>query len=140
MMAIINIQYTDETNKFVNITTDDETPVPNCTSPYPVTGHLKPHVDAWEATNTVQSEPAIDPMKAIRAERDYRIDSCTWLVERHRCQLDLLEFNTNVVTDLTNDQFNEVLQYMQELRDIPQNQPDATIDTVVWPDKPSIMQ
>lgn len=51
-----------------------------------------------------------------RLWRDEEIESVKWLRERHRDQLDLAEQTT-----LTPEQFNELLAYIQALRDWPQS-------------------
>lgn len=49
-----------------------------------------------------------------RLWRDAEIDGVKWLRERHRDQLDI-----GVQTTLTPEQFDELLVYMQDLRDWP---------------------
>ena len=53
---------------------------------------------------------------AERAWRDAEVSRVLWLRDRHRDQLD-----AGIVTTLTVEQFNEVLVYIQTLRDWPQS-------------------
>lgn len=95
---------------------------------------------AFKEDNTPDDYDAIDPMKEVRKCRDSLIKKTSWMVERHRSQVDLFQFDPDeVVVELTGAQFTELLQYRQALRDVPQSQPNATIDTVVWPTKPSFL-
>lgn len=48
--------------------------------------------------------------------RDRQINNLRWLRERHRDQLE-----QQVLTSLTTEQFNELLTYVQQLRDWPQS-------------------
>lgn len=50
----------------------------------------------------------------IRAVRDLKLQEVCWVRDRH-----LDEVALGVTTTLTNEQYLEVLQYMQELRDLP---------------------
>ncbi|ROM60412.1 phage tail assembly chaperone [Pseudomonas rhodesiae] len=71
-------------------------------------------------------EPPIDPADVALAERAWRdavLTSAAWLRERHRDQLEI-----GAPTTLTAEQFEELLVYMQALRDWPQSPefPDST--------------
>lgn len=58
-----------------------------------------------------------DPEAAARQERYWRdseIQRITWLRDRHRDELDI-----SLETTITADEFNELLAYMQALRDWP---------------------
>lgn len=57
-----------------------------------------------------------DPAAQERQWRDAELASVMWLRERHRDQLEI-----GAATTLTGDQFNEMLLYMQALRDWPQS-------------------
>lgn len=59
--------------------------------------------------------PAIDLAATEREWRDAELSAVMWLRERHRDQLEI-----GVTTSLMTDQFNELLAYMQTLRDWPQ--------------------
>lgn len=64
-------------------------------------------------------EPPEDPDAAANTERAWRdneLANTVWLRDRHRDQLDI-----GVETTLSSDQFNELLVYMQALRDWPQS-------------------
>lgn len=61
----------------------------------------------------------ISPAQKAIAERFYRdqeLKSVAWLRDRHRDQLEI-----EVETSLSAEQFNELLVYMQALRDWPQS-------------------
>lgn len=59
--------------------------------------------------------PSTTEMAAIeRLWRDGELDATEWLRNRHRDQLDL-----GVTTTLSGEQFTELLQYLQALRDWP---------------------
>ncbi|MEN5244297.1 phage tail protein [Pseudomonas atacamensis] len=63
--------------------------------------------------------PALTPVERAEEERGWRdeqISAILWLRERHRDQLDLNQSST-----LTADQFNELLNYIRQLRDWPQS-------------------
>lgn len=57
-----------------------------------------------------------DPVATERAWRDDQLSSVVWLRDRHRDQLEI-----DAETTLTGDQFQELLVYMQALRDWPQS-------------------
>jgi hypothetical protein len=61
-------------------------------------------------------EPLPDLAAQERAWRDSELSALMWLRERHRDQLEISEAPT-----LTVEQFNELLVYMQALRDWPQS-------------------
>jgi hypothetical protein len=58
-----------------------------------------------------------------RAWRDAELSSLAWLRDRHRDQLDM-----STATTLTPGQFNELLTYMQALRDWPQSEVFPDVD------------
>lgn len=60
--------------------------------------------------------PVEDLESQERAWRDEELSAVLWMRERHRDQLEISE-----VTTLTAEQFNELLVYMQALRDWPQS-------------------
>lgn len=51
---------------------------------------------------------------SVRAERDKRIESTQWIIQRH-----LDELASGRDTTLTPEKYQEWLQYRQELRDLP---------------------
>ena len=62
---------------------------------------------------------AVEPSTLVNIEREWRdgaLSAVLWLRERHRDQLELSDSAT-----LTAEQFNELLVYMQGLRDWPQS-------------------
>ncbi|MEB2855513.1 phage tail protein [Pseudomonas atacamensis] len=65
----------------------------------------------------VPMEPTVEQLAAAeRAWRDAEVLRISWLRDRHRDQVE-----TSDVTTLTPEQFNELLVYMQALRDWPQS-------------------
>lgn len=73
----------------------------------------------------------------VRAVRDTRLEACTWIVERHRDQLD-----AGKATTLTPDEYQAWLTYRQALRDLPQQPgfPWAGPDDpeCPWPEEPKV--
>ena len=67
----------------------------------------------------------------IRAIRTDLINEYKWLIERHRDQRDAGD-----PTTLSDDQFRQLLKYVQQLRDLPQTQPDP--HALIWPLPPEI--
>lgn len=67
--------------------------------------------------------PADDPATTERTWRDSEIDANEWLISRHRAELDLRRETT-----LTAEQYTELLEYLQALRDWPATEafPDST--------------
>ncbi|MDU9402520.1 phage tail assembly chaperone [Pseudomonas sp. zfem004] len=62
-------------------------------------------------------------VEAERAWRDGALTALVWLRDRHRDQLEI-----GAATTLTPEQFTELLEYMQQLRDWPQSEafPDSS--------------
>lgn len=60
--------------------------------------------------------PVVDSEGVERAWRDAELASVMWLRERHRDQLEI-----GRETTLSAEQFTELLEYMQDLRDWPQS-------------------
>ncbi|NWA11914.1 phage tail protein [Pseudomonas gingeri] len=59
-------------------------------------------------------EPDIEAKE--RAWRDSELSSCIWMRDRHRDQLEI-----GTAPELTDEQYRELLIYMQALRDWPQS-------------------
>lgn len=91
----------------------------------------------FDVEPTVEPGPPAPPTEAqlaaiARADRDQRIASTRWLIERHRDELDL-----GGPTTLDAAQFGLVLAYVQQLRDVPtQAGFPADFD---WPAQPSFI-
>lgn len=64
-----------------------------------------------ERRSPTQEELAVQ----VRLSRDRRLEACTWIVERHRDQLE-----AGGATTLTVDEYQVWLAYRQALRDLPQ--------------------
>lgn len=81
--------------------------------------NLQPgYAEEWlptDALELVQNEREM-LADAERSWRDAELASVTWLRDRHRDQVEL-----SADTTLTAEQFNELLAYMQLLRDWPQS-------------------
>ena len=90
---------------------------------------VAPFVELWEAEKARLDEEAAAAEAArlaeynspearaarVRAERDRRLAGCTWIIERHRDQLDNGEAAT-----LTDEQYQAWQTYRQALRDLPE--------------------
>ena len=85
--------------------------------------------DAWIVRPRPEETPAETP-EAIapdpRLERDARIEAVRWLIDRHRDEREL-----GLTTTLTAEDYRLVLDYVQALRDVPEQAgfPDA----IDWP-------
>ncbi len=62
----------------------------------------------------------------VRSERDYRIQSVRWRVDRHD---DEIKLGRNLTEDI-----KPVLEYIQALRDVPQQ--EGFPHNIVWPIEP----
>lgn len=62
----------------------------------------------------------------IKRVRDELIESSRWVIERHRDQVAL-----GITPTLSEAQYQAWLAYVQALRDLPQDYPDAM--EIVWP-------
>ncbi|MFK3645154.1 phage tail assembly chaperone [Pseudomonas protegens] len=80
--------------------------------------HLKPITeDAAKSLIELINRPSPIPMEVKERQwRDNALSSVMWLRERHRDQLEI-----EAPTTLTGEQFQELLVYMQSLRDWPQS-------------------
>ena len=63
----------------------------------------------------------------VRAERDRRIDAVRWRIERYQTQA-----AAGLETTDTVEQYQAVLMYIQELRDVPEQ--ERFPDTIEWPE------
>ena len=74
--------------------------------------------------------PTSEQLASIaRRRRDDEIASILWLIERHRGELSL-----QLTTTLTDEDYLLVHQYVQDLRDVPEQ--DAFPTDIVWPSLP----
>ena len=114
---------------------------------------VAPFVALWEAEKARLNEAAAAAEAAriaeynspearaarVRAERERRLASCTWIIERPRDQLDNGE-----ATTLSEEQYQAWQTYRQALRDLPQQPgfpwegPDDP--ACPWPVKPQELQ
>ncbi|MDF3932308.1 phage tail assembly chaperone [Pseudomonas citronellolis] len=67
--------------------------------------------DGWKTDTTAQ---LVAQASSARGERDAELEESQWLVERHRDQV-----SAGTVTNLSAEQFSELLVYRQALRDWP---------------------
>lgn len=93
---------------------------------------------AWLETNTptAYSDPVMTDAQLeaeIRAERNALIAATTWILERHRAEVDNTAITT---TSLTDAEYQAWLTYHQELRDITEQVGFPT--SVVWPTRPTL--
>lgn len=88
-----------------------------------VLDHLKVKVNL----DTMQLEdivvPTVDPMVELKRYRSMKLQACDWTVGED--------------SPLSDSKKAEWRTYRQALRDIPADQPGASIRTVTWPTKPS---
>ena len=102
--------------------------------------------DASECTtDEYYSEVYIDPIPStmelfqqLRLIRDNEIDAVIWMAQRHE-QQKLLSIDTT----LTESQYLELLQYVEQLRNLPSlaNAPwDGGGELTPWPVKPSFIK
>lgn len=73
----------------------------------------------------------------LRQSRDVRISSTTWLVERHREEQEM-----NIATTLSENEYNELLNYRQALRDITKLEGapwDGGGPNTPWPTVPNFL-
>jgi hypothetical protein len=66
------------------------------------------------------------PLPSLSDSRTNKLYETDWMVVRHKDQLDL-----GIITTLTNDQYQKLLAYRQQLRDITKKY--TSLDDVVWP-------
>ncbi len=82
----------------------------------PAPGKVRGHDDDGLPVLLDPSFSADELAEAERAWRDGEIAAHEWLVSRHRAEVELQRDTT-----LTAEQYAELLQYLQELRDWPQS-------------------
>jgi len=83
-----------------------------------------------EELTKYNSDKVQNQWDSMRDKRDGAIKESSWIIERHREQLEL-----GVNTTITNGEYLAWLSYRQELRDYPQTITD--INSVRLPNKPS---
>ena len=94
----------------------------------------KKEEDALAVYNSTESRAS-----RIRLERDKRIESCDWIINRHRDQIE-----TGVPTTIAKEEYVAYLQYRQALRDLPSKEGFPWLgggndDTVCpWPIQPEV--
>lgn len=82
--------------------------------------------DYLEAVNL--PEKSIEQKSSeVRAERDRRIDAARWRIERYQTQL-----AAGLETTDTAEQYQAVLMYIQDLRDVPEQ--EGFPDNIRWPE------
>ncbi|WP_265532015.1 phage tail assembly chaperone [Pseudomonas saponiphila] len=82
----------------------------------PARGKIRAHDEQGLPYLVDAPEVVPDPAALEREWRDDELSSVIWLRERHRDQLEI-----GAATTLTSDQVNELLVYLQALRDWPQS-------------------
>jgi hypothetical protein len=70
----------------------------------------------------------------IRAKRDDLLNDVIWEVDRHKQQLELVSAGKLTSTTLTSEQYLNLLVYIQELRELPNEVTDP--GSVTYPAKP----
>lgn len=96
--------------------------------------HWDEYLD-WASTNVVDAANSVDWMGRMRSERDQRLAACDWT------QIPDVLISTSGGT-LVQAAVDAYAIYRQELRDMPQNNPNintqAAYDALVWPTEPII--
>lgn len=82
----------------------------------PAPGKVRAHDDRGLPYLVDAPEPVLDFSEQERVWRDAELAAVVWLRERHRDQLEIAG-----PTTLSGEQFNELLVYIQALRDWPQS-------------------
>lgn len=85
----------------------------------------------WKTTTEKQAESLERAKEAVRKERDEKLAKCTWMRDRHRDEVEL-----EATLSLTEAQYTDLMAYIQDLRDVPQQ---ANFPEVTWPEKPSFL-
>ncbi|MAL88601.1 MULTISPECIES: phage tail assembly chaperone [unclassified Brevundimonas] len=81
---------------------------------------------------TGDDDPDIEPdevvlAQAVRSDRARRITRVRWLIDRHRDEVAL-----GITTTLTAEDYQTVLRYIQDLRDVPEQ--SGFPHTISWPE------
>ncbi|HAV50717.1 MAG TPA: hypothetical protein DCX75_11630 [Brevundimonas sp.] len=81
---------------------------------------------------TGDDDPDIEPdevvlAQAVRSDRARRITPVRWLIDRHRDEVAL-----GITTTLTAEDYQTVLRYIQDLRDVPEQ--SGFPHTISWPE------
>ena len=87
---------------------------------------------SWDIDDSVGQEYY---MTMMRKERDKRIQAIMWRVERHTTQV-----NGSITPTDDDTKMNEIYTYLQNLRDMPQNNivsTQAGYDALTWPTEPA---
>ena len=80
-------------------------------------------------------------IQKIRAERDLKIKEVEWLLSRYNQQQELISIGYIQSNSITELQKNNVLKYIQDLRDIPNNiisNNYSNLDSFSWPINPTL--
>jgi hypothetical protein len=88
----------------------------------------------WENNNWVIYNNPDKAMELVRQIRNKLLSETDWLILRHQD-----EIARGVQTTLTAEQYQELLTYRQELRDLPEN-PNLDVFNPQFPQKPSWMK
>ena len=85
----------------------------------------------WLVNNTPSEQTFTEDVEAdrVRDERDTLLSRADGVSIKHREQVDL-----GITPDLTDAQYQQLLQYKQDLRDVPSQETfPTTVDWPVWP-------
>ena len=118
---ITAIEYVNSSNDHIKVT---DSVLGVYFSAYPCENHRSVHIEDFKNENgiTAYSAPGMD---VVRAHRDAKLAACDW------------RRTVDVDATMTAQEKSDWDVYRQALRDLPTDQPSATIDTVVWPSEPS---
>ena len=108
----------------------EDSEYPSGRTKWPTNAPIKGFIQEW--LDKGNSFGGINPLVRIREEQRVRIECCIWLAERHFTQKELGQG-----TDLTDVEYKETLQYIQDLREVDKKQPNVVVEDIVWPEPPS---
>jgi hypothetical protein len=89
-------------------------------------------VSSSKLTKILNSPSIEEEQNRIRKERDKLLNEVLWLVERHDQELKLIDLSELTSTTLANEEYTQLLIYIQALRDVPNN-------SFIIPSKPEFL-
>ena len=113
----------------IEITTDERTALLQAESSGKVL-HIEFDKRGVTVPCEVQEKPEHEKYADLIDDRNKALSKTDWIINRHRDQKDL-----NKETTITEDEFLKVLQWQDDLRNLPQRY--KTSDEWVWPTTPA---
>lgn len=128
---ITSIKYATPENAMLLVTYDNGK---TGSTPWPCNTYHREAINAWISEgNVIEDADPIDELPLVKGERDRLLRPAIDLADRHRNETDL----PGKTPTLDPSEFLELLQYMEDLRQVPV--PGATMANVTWPTLPSFM-